>query len=179
MTVSKAVDPLTQASVSIAWLIIANKPFYPVYVWWLVGSGVEASLWTLAGAPLFLAVPLLAKRSPLLARAALPMAGLIDTLFETKLFGADSGTELFLAACVMLAAVSFRRHEMWWQRAIAVIIFAAFAALHGRYGTALYIWSAEDLATFRGLNAFAVAGLLTFIAIRYAGIDRAPPPARD
>ena len=26
-------DPLTAASVTVAWVIIGNKPFYPFYVW--------------------------------------------------------------------------------------------------------------------------------------------------
>ena len=99
--VDQRLDPLTEATVTVAWVIIANKPFYPVYVWYLVGDGVYASLWTLAAAPLLLTIPFLAKRSPLAARIALPLIGTLDTLFETKLFGQNSGTELFFAACTM------------------------------------------------------------------------------
>ena len=53
-------DELTQASVTVAWVIIANKPFYPLYIWWLVGSGVAVSLWSLVAVPFFLLVPWLA-----------------------------------------------------------------------------------------------------------------------
>lgn len=35
-------DALTQATATAAWVILLNKPFYPLYVWRLVGSGVEA-----------------------------------------------------------------------------------------------------------------------------------------
>ncbi|WP_348531808.1 hypothetical protein [Rhizobium sp. 16-449-1b] len=99
-------EPITQATVTVAWVIVFNKPFYPVYVWSLVGSGVTASFGTLLSAPLFLAITFLARRSPFAARIALPLIGTFDTLFETKLFGSASGTELYFAACIMLVALS-------------------------------------------------------------------------
>ncbi len=165
-------DPLTQATVTIAWVIIANKPFYPFYVWYLVGNGVPASLWTLAAAPLMLMSPVLAKRSPLAARIALPLIGTLDTWFETKLFGQNSGTELFFAACIMLAAISFHPDEKWWQRGIAAFVFVVFVASRSFIGAPLHVWSESDLSTLFSLNAFAVASLMTFIGLRYAGIWR-------
>uniref|UniRef100_UPI0031015463 hypothetical protein n=1 Tax=Neorhizobium sp. EC2-8 TaxID=3129230 RepID=UPI0031015463 len=57
-------DPRTQATVTVAWVIVANKPFYPLYVWYLVGNGVTASLGTLLAAPFFLAIPLIARHAP-------------------------------------------------------------------------------------------------------------------
>lgn len=165
-------DELTRASVTVAWVIIANKPFYPLYVWWLVGSGTQASLWTLVSVPFFLLVPLLARRAPVWARVALPVVGTLDTLFETKLFGEASGTALFLAPCMMLVALSFDCSEAWWQRGLAGLVFVAFVASHGRMGEALNVWSADELATLLSINAFAVASLMAFITIRYAGVRR-------
>lgn len=166
-------DQLTRASVTVAWVILLNKPFYPLYVWWLVGSGTQASLATLVSVPFFLLVPFLARRSPLWARLALPLVGTADTLFETKLFGYASGTELFLAPCIMLVALSFHSVEAWWQRGLAALVFMAFVAAHGRLGQALHVWNAEELGTLFSINAFAVASLTAFIAIRYAGVRRA------
>ncbi|MDB5524993.1 MAG: hypothetical protein JWM58_2756 [Rhizobium sp.] len=165
-------DPLTAATVTIAWVIFANKPFYPLYVWWLTSSGVEASLWTLLSAPFFLAIPFIARRSPLAARMALPLVGTIDTLFEAKLFGTGSGTELFLAPCIMLVALSFYAEEKWWQRGLAFFIFCAFVAAYDRLGTALHVWSDGDLSALLNLNAFAVASLMAFIALRWPGSAR-------
>lgn len=170
--VGDRLDPLTQATVTVAWVIVFNKPFYPVYVWYLIGNGASASLWTLAATPLFVTIPFLAKRSPLAARIALPLIGTLDTLFETKLFGQQSGTELFFAACVMLAAMSFHVKEMWWQRGMAAFVFAVFIASRSLVGAPLHVWSEGDLATLFNLNAFAVASLTTFVALRYAGIRR-------
>jgi hypothetical protein len=167
LTTTAPLDPLTAAAMSVAWVIFANKPFYPLYVWWLVGSGVETSLWTLVAAPFFLIIALSARRYPLAARIGVPLAGTIDTIFETKLFGAGSGTELFLAPCIMLAAVSFHAGEKWWQRGMATVIFCAFAATHSRLGTAIHVWSDKDLAVLLNLNAFAVASLMAFIALRW------------
>jgi len=167
--VKAPLDALTASSVTIAWVIFANKPFYPLYVWWFVGNGAMAALGTLIAAPLFLAIPFLARRSPLVARAALPIIGTIDTLWETWLFGAASGTELFLAACMVLAAVSFYAREIWWQRGVAVAIFLAFFAAHGRLGGPLYPWTADELGKLLNINIFAVASLLTFIVLKYVG----------
>jgi hypothetical protein len=163
-------DPLTEATVTIAWVIFANKPFYPLYVWYLVGSGVTASLGTLLAAPFFLAIPFVARHAPLAARIALPLVGAIDTLFETRLFGTGSGTELFLAPCMMLAALSFRAREAWWQRGVAAFTFLAFVFSRHAIGPPLHAWSETDLSILLNLNAFAVASLMSFIALRYAGI---------
>lgn len=165
-------DPPTAASVAVAWVILANKPFYPVYVWWLVGSGVAASLWTVLAAPAFLAIVLLASRRPLLARAGVPLVGMLDTLLATKVFGTGAGTELFFAPCMMLAALSFRAGEEWWQRGLATLIFAAFALGHGRLGAPLHVWSDGELATLLNLNAFAAASLMAFIALRWPATGR-------
>ncbi len=166
-------DPLTASTVTIAWVIAANKPFYPLYVWWLLGSGgVFAALGTVIAAPFFAAIPWLARRSPFAARLALPVTGMVDTIFAGKLFGQASGTELFLAPCLLLIALSFTVTERWWQRGLAAVCFLAFAAFHDRIGPPLHLFSPADLATLLTLNAFSVASLMTFIAVRYAGVPR-------
>ena len=165
-------DPLTAATITIVWVIVLNKPFYPLSIWWLVGNGVDASLISIASAPFFLAIVFLAKRSSLAARIALPVVGTVDTVFETKLFGTGAGTELFFAACIMLAALSFRAHEKLWQWAVTGFIFAAFLFSRYAIGGALHLWSASDLAILLNFNAFAVACLTAFIALRYAGMVR-------
>jgi hypothetical protein len=170
--VRPGIDPLTQASVTVAWVIVLNKPFYPLYIWWLVGSGVQASLGTLVSVPFFLLVIYLARNCGLAARIGLPLVGTLDTIFATKLFGYGSGTELFLAPCIMLVALSFHLYEKWWQRGMAAALFLVFAAIHGRLGDALHVWPPDGLDTLFSINAFAVASLMAFIAIRYAGLRR-------
>lgn len=163
-------DALTAASVTVAWVIVANKPFYPPTIWWLVGNGVEAAWWSVLSMPFFLAIPFIAKKSPLAARIALPVIGTVDTVFETKLFGTASGTELFFAACIMLVALSFRATEKLWQIGLTGFVFAGFLTTRYLAGDALHVWSAQDLAKLFNLNAFAMACLTAFIALRYSGI---------
>lgn len=165
-------DPLTAATVTVAWVIIANKPFYPLSIWWLVGNGVEASSISVISMLFFLAIPFIAKRSSLGARVALPLIGTVDTVFETKLFGTGAGTEMFFAACIMLVALSFRAGERLWQIGMTGVVFAGFLITRYLMGDALHIWSAPDLQKLLNLNAFAVACLTAFIALRYAGLDR-------
>jgi hypothetical protein len=173
---AKQLDPLTRATVTIAWVIVLNKPFYPFYVWYLVGNGAVAALGTLLSAPLFLAIPFMARRFPLAARVALPLVGTFDTLFETKLFGHASGTELYFAACIMLAALGFRFDENWWQRGLAGVVFVVFTFSRIVIGPPLGVWSDADLETLFNINALAVASLTTFIALRYAGVRREEIP---
>ncbi|MET0171598.1 MAG: hypothetical protein ABW206_04290 [Agrobacterium vaccinii] len=165
-------DPLTAATLTVAWVIILNKPFYPLTIWWMVGTGVQASLISVVSMLFFLAIPLIAGRSALAARVALPLIGTIDTIFETKLFGTGSGTELFFAACIMLVALSFRQSERLWQIGMTGVVFAGFLWTRYMVGDALHIWSEPDLAKLFNLNAFAVACLTAFIALRYAGLNR-------
>lgn len=165
-------DPLTAATLTVAWVIILNKPFYPLTIWWLVGTGVQASLVSVISMVFFLAIPLLARRSTLAARVALPLIGTTDTIFETKLFGTGSGTELFFAACIMLVALSFRQRERLWQVGMTGVVFAGFLWTRYMIGDAWHIWSEPDLAKLFNLNAFAVACLTAFIALRYDGLNR-------
>ncbi|TWB47381.1 hypothetical protein FBZ98_11034 [Rhizobium sp. ERR 922] len=162
-------DPRTGATVTIAWLIIGNKPFYPFYVWWLVGDGVGTSAITLAAVPLFMAIPLMARRSPFNARLALPMIGTVDTVCESVLFGRASATLLFLAPCMALTLVSFQSDEKWWQRGVACFIFICFAICWWRLEEPVFPWTSNQIATLLSINVFAVASLMTFIGIRYAG----------
>ena len=107
----QTIDPLASAGAAVAWMILANKPLYPVTVWLVVGGGIEASLTTLIAAPLYAAVPFLARRAPLLARAATPAIGLADTLLATKVFGRVRGrnSSSSPAACSLLCPSGGRR----------------------------------------------------------------------
>lgn len=172
----RAQDPRTVAGVTVAWVIIANKPFYPFYVWWLVGSGVEISTLTLVSLPFFLAIPFIAGRYPFAARLALPLIGTLDTVFETIIFGRASATLLFLAPCMALALVAFHTTEKWWQRGLACFIFVCFAISWWTIGNPIFPWNEEQLATLLSINAFAVASLMTFICLRYSGMASSVSP---
>ena len=143
----------------------------PVTIWWVVGGGIEASLTTLITAPLYATVPFLARRAPLLARAATPTIGLADTLLATKVFGRGSGTELFLFACGLLAALSFRPQEVWWARGLIGLIFAAFIAMRLSGDSALHPLPPDQLGRLLDVNIFSAASLFAFIGLRFAGAN--------
>jgi hypothetical protein len=169
---AEPLDNRTAACVSVAWIILVNKPFYPLYVWFLVGAHAAAlSLATLALAPLYGLVPYLAKRSPWGARLALPLVGVCDTLYNTKLFGAGAGTELFLFPCALLAIVGFSAKDAIASRALVVVIYCVYLGLHGRYGAPLQDWTAADQAGLFPLNAFSAASLTAFIGLRFARVE--------
>ena len=166
------VDPLTSAVRSVAWLIFANKPVYPLYVWWFAGTGVLASTLTAASAPLWLALAWFGPRHSLVLRAGAPLLGLVDTAMATKLFGAASGTELFFVPCLLLAVVSFRVDEARVSRALVAVLYLVVIAAHGRYGAPWHSWPADQLASLLDVNALAVASLCAFVGWKFAGLER-------
>jgi hypothetical protein len=171
-----SLDVRTQAVRSIAWLIVVNKPIYPIYVWYLTGEGVAMSCLSVLSGLAFLAVALLAPRAPLAARIAFPLVALVDTLAETKLFGAASGTELYAAPAALIAALSFYAWEARWPRGLILVLYVGLLALHGRTGAPLFAWSEAGLDHLRELNIFAVASLTVFVVWRFSGLTDPPPP---
>lgn len=169
-TNSHKIDGLTRATVNVAWLIVANKPFYPLYVWYLAGDPGPAVLGTALSLPFFAAVPLLASRSGLAARVALPVIGTIDTLLETRLLGQASGTELFFAPCIMLAALSFRLQEKWWQFTVVAFVAGGFILSRALGAEAQPVFDKTYLLALLNINIFAVASLMTFLALRYRNL---------
>lgn len=164
-------DALTAASITVAWVIALNKPFYPLYVWWLTGDGVASSPTAVIAAPFFAAVALLGRRHPLAARLGVPLIGIVDTVLAGIFMGQSTGTELYLVACMALIALNFTEREKWLQRGMALVCFAAFVLFHGRFAAATP-WTGADVQSLLTLNIFSVASLMTFIALRYAGVPR-------
>ena len=166
-------DALTAASVTIAWTILGNKPFYPLYVWWLIDKDAAiVSLWTLVGTPLYAAVPYLAKRNGRAARIMLVVAGIVDTIFASVVLGYATGAAYFLFPCLMLAALCFRVSEVWFVRAAAAVAFIGFAALTKFGGADLHAWTPEQAKTLDGLNLYCAIALSAFIVLRFSTVAR-------
>jgi len=167
-------DPQRDAATTVAWLIVVNKPFYPLYVWCLGGSALAACA-TLAAMPAFAALAWAGRRNSRAIRLGLPLVGLADTLFATKVFGPASGTELFCFPCLLLAILGARADEPHAARGLVATIFVAFVAAHGHYGAPLYAWPPDALARVFELNVYSVASLSAFVCLRFAGVARSPP----
>jgi hypothetical protein len=153
-------DPLAEASNWVALAIGTHLPLWPFYVWWSAGNqAFPTALLTMAMTPVFLALPLLSRRSSLLGRVAMPVAGIMNTVYTIWILGMSSGTALFLAPCAALAALSFRRRERWWMLALTLLPLVIFYVLRDYAPPPLHHYDAVAADRLFGLNAISVAVL--------------------
>ena len=160
-------DPLAAASNLIALVVVSNQPFYPLYVYWIVGEGVGPTFYTFFSTPFFFAVPAVSRLSPIAGRMLLPLTGIANTIFCAKLFGVESGVELFLLPCVAIAMLSFRRSERIAAFALVGLAFLIFMESQGHYGRAIFPDTPEAYARFLRLNAFSVGTLTAFVGLTF------------
>lgn len=161
-------DPLVATGNTIALVVAWNQPFYPLYLYWLVSPAIAPSFLTFLSTPFFLAVPAVSRRHSLIGRALLPLTGIANTVLSAKAFGEASGVELFLAPCVMIAAMLFRQSERIVMFALVGLGFVVFGGLHGGYGAPLHLYTADEYARFLRLNALSVGTLIAFVGIVFA-----------
>lgn len=163
-------EPRVDAANFFALLVASNQPFYPVYLHWTVSETIWPSAVTFLSTPLFLAVPAVARRNALLGRALLPIAGIANTLACCKMFGTESGVEVFLIPCIALALILFRPSERLVGYGIAGVAFAAYLWLHDHYGAPAHLYSATEYAAFARLNFMSAASLTALVALRFGTI---------
>jgi len=168
-------DPRVAAANWVSVLVAMNQPFYPLYVWGVVGDDGGASLVTLLSTPFFAAIPAVARRHSRLGRAMLPLIGAANTMLTAKAVGSATGVELFLFPCAMAAAMGFRARERTAMITTLVALLAAYVVLHDRMGAPLHVFSADAYARFLTMNIYSVAGLTLLIALQFA----AAPDARS
>ena len=158
---------------SVAWIVAANKPFYPLYIAYLAPAGFAASAITLLSFPVYVLVGMRGRLAPALLWLV-PVAGAADALLAHKAFGAGSGLEAFLAPCAVLAVLVGRERGVWLGRFMLALCGAVFLFLHQWRPTPLAALDAEALAHLRDLNLYSVVGLMFFIGWRALGA--APNP---
>jgi hypothetical protein len=153
-------DPLSRASNRLALILAANQPFYPLYVWWVMGACDPALVLTCLSTPFFLAAPAITKRFPSAGRLYFPAVGAVNTFFCASIFGAASGVELFLAPCIAIAALSCRATERTTFGAFVAALLGALLLLHDSFRSA----GQERYQALLSLNACSAA-TLTLIAV--------------
>ena len=169
-------DPLVATANLVALVVLWNQPFYPLYVYWSVGPEIAPTFYTLLSTPFFLAVPAVGRANGRAGRALLPLAGIGNTVLSARVFGVDSGVEIFLLPCVLLGFVLFRPSERTIAIAIAAVGLLAFTVLHGRYGAPVHHYSAEEYVGFLKMNALSAGTLTAFIGLLV--MDLISPPAK-
>ncbi|MBL8584619.1 MAG: hypothetical protein JNL61_20635 [Rhizobiaceae bacterium] len=159
-------DPRSQAANWIALVVAWNQPFYPLYLWWIVGLEKTApSLLTFLSTPVFAAIPALSRRHPLAARALLPLAGIANGFLATKALGVGSGVQMFLLPCALIAAALFRPSERLLGLSMVALCAAAYFLPDRWYGPALADYTAAEIAAMARLNILSAATLVVFIGL--------------
>jgi hypothetical protein len=166
-------DPRAAAANRVAVLVALNQPFYPLHVRAFVGDDGWVTAVTLLSTPFFAVIPAVTKRSSLIGRAMLPLAGAANTMLTARAVGSASGVELFLFPCAMAAAMAFRAKERSAMLAVLAALAAAYFGLHDRWG-ALHRFPSDAYARFLTMNVFSVAGLTVLIALQFSGADENP-----
>jgi hypothetical protein len=154
-------DPLAEAGNWVALTIGSHLPFWPLYILWVAGwEALPSSLLTAALAPLFLAVPILTRRSSLMGRLATPVLGLANTVFVVWILGIDSGTEVFLVPCAALAALIFRRPERPLMLVLTALPLMIWCVLRRYPPTPLHHYDPAVMADLVALNVWSIAILI-------------------
>ncbi|SIR32381.1 MULTISPECIES: hypothetical protein [Acidiphilium] len=162
-------DPLTFALNKVAMVLAGNTPFYPLYLWAVLGRDAAPSiLLTLCSFPFWAVVPAVARRNGLAGRLVLTVVGVLNTVWCSAVLGFSSGTALFLIPCVLLGTLGFHQRERIVSLAIAALPFIAYGVL--RFGTwvPLKRYSGAEYSSLITLNGFSVACLVGFLGIAFA-----------
>src|ERR1700733_2806109 len=160
-------DPLAALANTVALVVAGNQPFYPLYLHAIVGSAAWPAWITLLTMPLFAAVPAGARWYPLAGRAMLPTIGTANGILAVKLIGIDTGVELFLMPCVLLATILFRPGERLVMLAVLAFPFVAYFLLDGSVGAPLASYTAAENRSIISMNGFSVASLLALIGLAF------------
>jgi hypothetical protein len=162
---ASADDPQSDIAAKVALVIVSNQPFYPLYLHAVVGAAAWPAWLTLLTAPLFAGVPMLARRSPFAGRALMVLTGTANTVFSVKLFGAQSGVELFLIPCALLGALLFRPDERLISLPLLGLPFLSYLLIDSRLGAPLMQVADADYASLVAINATSVGALTALIGI--------------
>ena len=161
----------------LAFLIGTNQPFYPVYLAMLVGGGAWRALPLLASMPFFLAVPLLARRSPLLARILFLLTCLGNIVLAIWMIGAASGLAMLFIPAAAIAAILFRAGE---RVPMLAMVGLSMAGWWGTGGMSPDVFSPSEYAAMQRLNAMSAIGLCGVIGIVLsAALQRIEHTGRD
>ena len=166
-------DPLAAAANTGAFIVWGNQPFYPLYVWLLVGRGAWPALLTWLSTPFFVAVAPVSRRHPLASRVLFVAAGVLNTLLSVKALGVATEVGWFLVPCAILAVGFFRAAE--WRVGAALCATTALAALAvGHLGVPLHVYTPEQTRSLSHLNLWSLS-VLSLYLLYAAGRARLNP----
>lgn len=154
-------NPRLAVAGSVALVIAGNQPFYPLYVYAIVGGQAWPTLLTWFSTPFFLLVPALCRRSPLAGRLLLVVASIGNTMVTACALGAASLVELFYIPCLALAPLLFRRSEAKIGYLVCITgVLIGLAVIHGGLGKGLVFFDSAELRSLGKLHVFSIISLL-------------------
>jgi hypothetical protein len=109
--------------------------------------------------PLFLVVPLIGRRSGLLGRVAMLLAGNANTVFSMWVLGQHTGTDLMFAPCAGLAAMSFHWKERWLMVGFALLPLGIWYLLQYEPLVPMHHYGQRAAYEILVLNAFSAVVL--------------------
>ena len=168
-------DPLVATTNLVCLIVASNVPFNPIYYFSLIGWNGWPSLLQLPVAPVFFAIPWVARRHSLLGRALLPLIGTLNCLYAMRVLGQGSGNALYLVPCIVVAALSFRANERWVMLPLVWFPVAVFLLSLDYLGAPLVPYTEAEFATMLRLNVISVGIFVGFIGMLYgrSGIESA------
>jgi hypothetical protein len=150
-----------------------HVPLWPLYLWWAAGRQVfPVALLTVALTPVFLVIPTIARRSGLIGRVAMLLAGVANTVLTMWVLGQNTGTDLFFVACAGLAAIVFRRRDRWLMLVFALFPLGVWYWFQLYPLVALHHFGAHAAHQIVILNAFSVGVLFALFGWLQANIYR-------
>jgi hypothetical protein len=163
---------MQHVAIVIAW----NQPYYPLYLWWIVGHDAWVGIPDAFSGILFLAVPAIARRSSILGRMAMVVFSVANVVFCSMMLGEESGVQLLLLPCGKLAAILFTWRERFVMLAMTALPLAAWLLTRGRLDIPPIRFAPEAYASLFTLNAVSAGLLMMFFGWLLAGISRNATP---
>lgn len=168
-------DPLTFALNKVAMVLAGNTPFYPLYLWAVLGRDASpVILLTLCSFPFWAVMPAIARRNGLAGRVFLTVIGVLNTIWCSVILGFDSGTALFLIPCIVLGTLGFHQRERKLSLAISALPFIAYGFLRIANIAPLRLYDQAECSSLITLNGFSVACLIGFLGLAFAAARPTP-----
>lgn len=156
---------LTTASNKIALILAGNTPFYPLYLYFILGrSSLPWILLSGAAFPFFCATFWIARRGRLQGRIWLCLVASANSFYVTWLLGEASATALFLIPCISLAVLSFSGEELLPMALLTALPFAGFYLLHGHFPPPPAVYTTAQYRSLTTLNEVSVASITAALA---------------
>jgi hypothetical protein len=171
-------DPRVSAGNTIAMVLAWNQPYYPLYLWWIVGRDAWVGIPDAFSGLLFFAVPAIARRSGLLGRMALVVFSIANVAFVSMMLGEAAGVQLLYLPCGMLAAILFGWRERWLMLAMTSLPLVVWLLTRGWLDIPPIRFTAEAYQSLFTLNAVSSGAVMVFFGWMLSGIGRAEENSR-